>query len=378
VTRAHALIALRILSLLGLSASAALAVEYRSLDPSFCGAESGCGALQRTDLAHLFGLGLTLPDLGLLGLATVFALSLTRRTAWAAVLALVGGAIALALLVAQTFVFGQFCWLCVVTDTTAVGAAIAGGLWLRKARALPAEREPLARWSWAGLGALALVAPPVWPLVKPVPPAPPELRSYYRSDKINVIEFADFQCPHCRRLHGRLKALLEPYGDRVHFVRLNMPLRSHPHARGAALAAICAETSGKADALADFLFSTVDLSKENITRKAVELGIERGTFERCLEAPETEARLERESRILRDIGFQGLPTTYVGDQRIVGAQSDEVFREALKTAASGASERGVPWWAYLAIVGLVTSALVRSGLQPDVPERERRRAAEAA
>nr|PZN22830.1 MAG: hypothetical protein DIU78_14995 [Pseudomonadota bacterium] len=106
MTRAHALIALRILSLLGLSASAALAVEYRSLDPSFCGAESGCGALQRTDLAHLFGLGLTLPDLGLLGLATVFALSLTRRTAWAAVLALVGGAIALALLVAQTFVFG--------------------------------------------------------------------------------------------------------------------------------------------------------------------------------------------------------------------------------------------------------------------------------
>ncbi|HLV64446.1 MAG TPA: thioredoxin domain-containing protein [Polyangiaceae bacterium] len=377
MTRAHALLALRILTLLGLSASAALAVEYRSLDPSFCGAESGCGALQRTDLAHLFGLGLSLPDVGLIGLATVFVLSLTRRASWAAWLAIGGGVIALALLAVQTFVVGQFCWLCVVTDTAAVGAAVGGALWLRTPPS-PSDREPLATWSWAALGVLALVAPALWPAMKPTPEAPSELRSYYRSGKINVIEFADFQCPHCRRLHGRLKALLEPYGARVHFVRLNMPLRSHPQARGAALAAICAEKSGQADALADFMFSTVDLSTANITRKAVELGIDGGEFERCLEAPETQARLEREGRILRDIGFRGLPTTYVGDQPIIGAQSDEVFRDALAAAASGESERGVPAWAYVTFFALVVSALVRSGLRPSSPERERRRAAEAA
>jgi protein-disulfide isomerase len=197
---------------------------------------------------------------------------------------------------------------------------------------------------------------------------PAAIREFYRSGKVNVIEFADFECPFCRRLHGQLKELLQPYGKDLHVVRLHVPLDSHPHARFAALAAICAEPSGKADALSEFLFATEDLSQGAIQKQVARLGIDRAAFDACVAAPASARRLDRERGILHDIGFEGLPTTYIGETRIVGAQAKEVFQDALELAAQGSGERGVPAWAYLAIALGIAGAIIRlgwiTGLQP--------------
>lgn len=364
MSRILALVLLRAALLPALAASAALTVEYRMRDASFCGPESACSALSRTDVAHLWGLGVTLPEAGLLAWAIVFALSLSRGAAWAARLAVLGGAGGAALLAVQAFVVGQFCWLCVVVDVAGVVAGVAGVAWLRASERLEAPRRSLAPWAWGALGVLAVAAPLIWPFVKPTAPLPPAIREYYRSGKINVIEFADFQCPYCRVLHGTLKELLAPYGERVHFVRLNMPLPRHEQARDAALAAICAEPSGKADALVEFLFTTQDLSVPSIMREAARLGIPRPAFQACLASPAAAQRLDRESQILRELGFQGLPTTYVGTRRILGAQSAETFQDALERAAQGGDEPGVPGWAYLLIVGAAAASVVRFGVRP--------------
>jgi predicted DsbA family dithiol-disulfide isomerase len=358
LARVPALLVLRTATLFALAASAALSVEYRTADAAFCSAESGCAALRQTNLAYLWGAGLSLPQAALLIFIVVFALSLTKAAAWAARLLIVGGVIALGLIVAQ-FALHHFCWLCLVTDLgtlTAAGAAVA---YLRGGRKEGAVL--LKNWAWAALAVIAVVAPTLWPQLRPLPPVPSEIQAYYVTGKINVIEFSDFECPFCRNLHGRLRALLEPYGSRVHFVRLNMPLESHEFARGAALAAICAEPSGKADALAEFMFTTEDLSLSTIRAEAERLGIDRSSFDACLDAPATKARLERESRALREAGFQGLPTTYVGGRRIVGAQSDDTFRAALEHAEAGDDIRGIPGWAYLLTLAMVIAFVLRSG-----------------
>jgi predicted DsbA family dithiol-disulfide isomerase/uncharacterized membrane protein len=363
VSRASALVVLRTATLLALAASAALAIEYRSGDFAFCGAESGCAALRRTGFAYLWGAGATLPEVGLAGLSVVFALTLTRAKLWAARFSLVGAIVALGLLAAQAFVVKRFCWLCVTTDLSALLAGVAS-LRLLGARAEEALRDPLEPWAWGALAALAVSAPALWPQLRPVPPVPGPIRAYYQQGKINVVEFADFQCPYCRNLHQRLKPLLAPYAGRVHFVRLNMPLESHEHARDAALAALCAEPSGKADALADFLFTTEDLSVAAITRAATELGLERAAFERCLSAPATSARLASEMQTVHDAGLLGLPTTYVGGRRLIGAQSDDTFRAALERAARADDESGVPGWAYLLVVAAAFAAVLRLGYRP--------------
>lgn len=360
---------LRIATLFALAASAALTVEYRSTDFAFCGAESGCAVLRRTGYAYLWGIGVTLPEVGLACLSTVYALTLTRFAHLAARLALVGGLIALGLLAVQAVVVQRFCWLCVTTDLSAVVAAVAA-VPLLKPGSAPAEDVGLASWAWGALAAIAVTAPALWPQVRPIPPLPSSIRSYYRPGKINVVEFADFQCPFCRNLHGRLKPLLKPYGERVHFVRLNKPLESHEYAHDAALAALCAEPSGKADALTDFLFTTEDLTLPAIKRAAANLGIDAAAFERCLAAPETAKRLAAEVRAVDEAGLLGLPTTYVGGKRLVGAQSDDAFRAALESAARAEDETGVPGWAYLLVVLAGLLAVLRLGYRPTAAPSE--------
>jgi len=376
VTRARALLALRGALCIGLAASAALAVDYRSANSGFCGPESGCAALRQTDLAYLWGIGVTLPELGLVGLGVAFVLTLRRDATLGARLAVVGGAAGLALLALQAFALETFCWLCVTTDVAAVIAGAFGFVASRQPRSTD-DRAPLRLGAWIALVLLSVVAPALWPRVKPAPAVPAEIQGFYVPGKINVIEFADFECPFCRVLHSQLSAMYEPYGERIHVVRLNVPLDRHRNALRAALSAVCSEPSGKSDELSEFLFKSEDLSAAAIDRHAASLGIDMKAFRDCLESPAARARVEREKALLHAIGFEGLPTTYVGSTRIVGAQPREVFRDALELAAENGDDRGVPAWTYALIALAIAAAIVRTGwsngeASDEAPEPERR------
>ncbi|HVT43742.1 MAG TPA: thioredoxin domain-containing protein [Thermoanaerobaculia bacterium] len=55
--------------------------------------------------------------------------------------------------------------------------------------------------------------------------------------KVWVVEFSDFQCPSCKRSSSFLKPILEKYGTRIRYTRLDLPLTaSHPWAFPAAAA----------------------------------------------------------------------------------------------------------------------------------------------
>ncbi len=54
---------------------------------------------------------------------------------------------------------------------------------------------------------------------------------------VTVIEFSDFECPSCQHASGFLKPILAKYGDKVRYVRYDLPLiGTHPWAFAAALA----------------------------------------------------------------------------------------------------------------------------------------------
>jgi len=55
---------------------------------------------------------------------------------------------------------------------------------------------------------------------------------------IELVEFSDFQCPHCKAAEPLLKKMLEEYKGRVKLQFMNFPLSSHPEARAAAAAAV--------------------------------------------------------------------------------------------------------------------------------------------
>jgi len=71
--------------------------------------------------------------------------------------------------------------------------------------------------------------------------------------KVTVVNFDDYQCPFCSRMHSTMfPALLKEYGDRVSFVYLDYPLiEIHPWAMHAAVNANCLATQS-GDAYWDF------------------------------------------------------------------------------------------------------------------------------
>lgn len=356
------LVVLRVLSLVALGVSGALLIDYVSFNPSFCSPGSGCSAVRASGWGYLFGGKLPVPALGIAGFAGLFVVSLSKDLRkWVFPMAAVGGVMAAIFIAVQAIVIREFCTLCLAVDVAGIGAALAAYFNSRQ----PSARDPFAGWAWVCFAVAAVGAPLIWPSFRPEAPIPPGIVSYYQKGKINVVEFADFECPFCRALHPLLKKLVAENPGRVNFVRLNMPLPRHARALDAAKASVCAETQAKGDPMADKLFDDDNLSRTNIRRIAVELGLDAKAFDACMEAPTTAERIARESKILRDAGFQGLPTTWVGARQIIGLQSEEAFREAFQQAARGEEVKGLPAGVFAAIVAAAVGAVAFLGRRDD-------------
>lgn len=379
-----------------LAASSALYVHY--LDPAdsaFCGLRSGCEAVRRSGVSYFLGSRfLSLPLFGIAAYALLFSLTLgasgqsaaTSSSGSAALsgskgsapsrarvvlflLSGIGAALGLGLFLYQWLAVGQFCWLCVIVDSAAVATAVGAFFVARSERAAAAPVEsPLQPWAALALAALALLAPLGWHSLKPPPTVPAGVLSLYEADKINVVEFADFQCPHCRNLHATLKPLIAEYGERVNFVRLHHPLPGHDMADPAARAAICAEAQGKGEPMADRLFS-MTLSPENITAAGRELELDGLAFATCLAAESTSTTLQGHFALIDEESFKGLPTTYIGNKVLIGSRPEATLRDAFEKAAQGEGW-SLSGGVYLGLLVTIVIVLGVAGLR-----RERARSA---
>jgi predicted DsbA family dithiol-disulfide isomerase len=271
--------------------------------------------------------------------------------------AIIGGVHGLGLFALQAFKIGQFCSLCVTVDTLSVLAALCSVL-VWKGRGETNEPFALRSGAWPALGLLGLCAPLLWPQLRPAPPVPTGVLKLYVPGKINVVEFADYECPFCRRLHPELQAVIAGYPHKVNFTRLNLPLHSHEFAHGAAQAQVCAREQGKGDEMANRLFVGEDLTPTTNRAVAKELGVDLARYDQCILSGKADRIIEAESKILLDSGLQGLPTTYVGAKMILGAQPEEVFRDAFDRAEAGEGDHGIPrpiyWGGVFALLAAVS------------------------
>jgi protein-disulfide isomerase len=72
---------------------------------------------------------------------------------------------------------------------------------------------------------------------------------------VTLVEYGDFECPHCKNAAGAVKMLVARFEGQVRLVFRNYPLEEiHPHALDAALAAECAAAQGRFWQMHDLLF----------------------------------------------------------------------------------------------------------------------------
>jgi protein-disulfide isomerase len=332
--------AVRTIAIVGLAVSAALAVDYLGPEPTFCG-DGGCASVRASAWAR--PLGVPMPLLGLAYFALVLGLALGAR--WRALrpLVIAGGLGALGLLVVQGAVLGTWCALCVVTDGSALAIA-ALVLAAPAGWAPPCRRE---RWGTvvAAIAAVAAaLAAGVFAPVPPPPVPPPVLPAVVareqRAGEIVIVDFVDFECPHCRRFDQRLTAAIAAVGAPVRMVRVMVPLtRIHPNAMSAARAWVCADAQGKGDAVAHALFTAPpdDLAAAGAERLVLAEGVDAGAYQACLVEPGTDARIDQDLADARAAGVSSLPTVYIGATAFVGALASQAELEAALRAAASAA-----------------------------------------
>jgi uncharacterized membrane protein/protein-disulfide isomerase len=321
----HQLLLIRLLALVALAVSAAQFADSLTAAGAFCSFEGDCEAV--TTSVYGNPLGVPLPAIGVIGFATLFALSLSRGRAFDLVrpLAVVAGLVGVALLVIQFAVLRRVCPVCLVVDVCAVGLAVA--VMVKKPEAAVPSRSGLV--GWIAVALVAVIAPLAWSVSELPPPVPAEVMAHWRPGEVTVVVVTDFDCPSCQRADTVLKEVLARHP--VRFVRIPTPLPFNPESRPAARAYLAAVRQGKGEEMAAALYESRSRSPKRCRELASQLGLNMAEYDRAVDSQETEIELNTNVAWATKAGT-GVPLTWVQKQLLRGVPSAEALETALRRA----------------------------------------------
>jgi protein-disulfide isomerase len=163
---------------------------------------------------------------------------------------------------------------------------------------------------------------------------------------LQIVEFADFECPHCGMVAPVLhKTIEEPeFKGKTRFTFKNFPLSSHEHAEPAARASVAAQQQGKFWEMHDQLFTNQqNLTKQEIEGFAKKLGLDLEKFRADWASNDTKDRVAKDREQGTKLGIQGTPTIFVNGRRFVpygnGAFNDQLV-EWLRLELTMVGQRG--------------------------------------
>jgi len=146
---------------------------------------------------------------------------------------------------------------------------------------------------------------------------------------VTILQYSDYECPHCSRMGPVLDVLKTKYGTDVRFAFKHYPLKFHTHARAAAIAAEAAAEQDKFWEMHNKIFensSTID--DANLLAWAKGLGLDMKRFKADIADATIAKRVDDMKAEGEALGIAGTPHFYVNGRHVVGGNTREVF-EAL-------------------------------------------------
>jgi protein-disulfide isomerase len=147
-----------------------------------------------------------------------------------------------------------------------------------------------------------------------------------------LVEYGDYQCPHCGRAYPMVKRLQKALQGKMKFVFRNFPLSEmHPDAVNAAKVAEASALQGKFWEMHDMLFENQGaLDVESLGDYAAKLGLKAEALEKAVADPGLEDRIEKDFEGGVRSGVNGTPTFFVNGARYDGDWSYGPFLKALQ------------------------------------------------
>ncbi len=142
---------------------------------------------------------------------------------------------------------------------------------------------------------------------------------------VTLVEYGDYECPHCGRAYPIVKRIQERLGDRLRFVFRNLPLAEiHPNAAAAAEVAEAAATQGKFWEMHDMLYEHQQaLEPDDLRRYAQKLHLDLAALDKTLADGAPADRVQKDFTSAIRSGANGTPTFFINGARFDGNWTDE-------------------------------------------------------
>jgi len=175
--------------------------------------------------------------------------------------------------------------------------------------------------------------------------------------KLTIVEFSDFQCPYCRRVHIMLQTILPAYEDRVKFVFKNLPLGVdcnpilkarygrdiHPSACGLARLGEAAVRQHQFWPLHDLIFKVQPdfegkrLSRNELLELAKTAGLDMKRLKADLNDPETDQAMIADVHAAYRAGANATPTFLFNGLKVEGMPSITILQRIIEIELTRAS-----------------------------------------
>jgi protein-disulfide isomerase len=215
----------------------------------------------------------------------------------------------------------------VITVTLVVCAVITTGLVVRReffssaaSAQRPADQKPVYVKDWKADGAKGI---------------------QMGSDRapVQLMEFADFECPFCGGFHKTLKTVEERYPNQIAVNFVHFPIQGHRFALPAARVAECAAAQGRFEAMYDQLFEGQEsFGLKPWSEYATAAGVaDLAAFETCIKKTDSLPRVAEGQALGKELDVQGTPTIIVNGWKLGNPPTEQELDRMVKAVLAGKS-----------------------------------------
>ncbi|MGD0075440.1 MAG: DsbA family protein [Candidatus Binataceae bacterium] len=149
---------------------------------------------------------------------------------------------------------------------------------------------------------------------------------------VTMVEFADFECPHCARAFPKAEAAVHRHEGQVRLVYKYFPLAGHTWARAAAIASECARVQNP-DAFWDFAGAfyrdqaSIDASNisDHIDTLIAQDKLDGKLMHACLLSKSADARVDQDLQDGDAVHVTSTPTLFINGIPLAGEMDDKVI-----------------------------------------------------
>jgi thiol-disulfide isomerase/thioredoxin len=134
--------------------------------------------------------------------------------------------------------------------------------------------------------------------------------------RVKIVEFVDYECPHCKHAQALLRQTVEEYPGEVTVYFKHFPLSAHTNARLAAEGAVAAHKQGKFWPFNEKVWALSDnLTPAGLEKAAKEVGLDVARWRKDADSDAVKERVKADRSEGADLGISGTPAIYVNGRK---------------------------------------------------------------